>query len=634
MALLLVGCASQSEPPEPSITTPAGAAELATELADALASGDLSTLAISGSVPEARLDYDQLTVGMGDLLPEVQVGGIEYDASANTARVQLDQRFSFPQGDWSFSTTATLHYDGAVWLVDWSPTILHPDLTRATRLYHERIPASRGPILDINGNAIVENRPVYRVGIDKTRVDEASWDASARALAALVGIDQDAYAALVAASGPLAFVLAITLREGQVPPTIDTIPGAAAYGTTLPLAPSPTFALGLLGVAGEATAEIIEASGGQVEVGDIAGLSGLQRYHDEQLRGTPGQAITIIKRSEKQLAELPLPTPTPEATPTPDGPPSPPNQLLFSVAPINGEPLKLTMDLEMQRKAEAILAGYDRLVMLVVLDRSTGGILAAAASPVTGAQPFVTVGRYPPGSTMKVVTSLALLRKGLTPDSPVNCSQTATVDGRVFQNYPGYPSAFNGSITLRTALQQSCNTAFMNASMDHLGPNDLQAAAASLGIGVDFETGFDAFYGSVPAGASAVEMTAATIGQGPVLVSPMAIAAEAASVGSGQTLIPYLVEGQRPTPNAAPLTAAETAALQDMMGAAVSPATLPLLVGLLEGGKSGTAEYTDDVPPKTHGWAVGYTGRFALAAMDFDQHNTVVPQDVIKAFLS
>ena len=643
--LALTACTGSQPGPDQTPEPSPGAAAVAEQLAMALAAGTIEALPFAGDAERAVLDHAQ-TTGRLDLLPTVTVGTINYP-DQTTAEVALHQRYRLEQGEWSFTSNATLRYLDSAWRIDWTPQIVHPRLSATTRLFHDRTPAKRGSILDTHGAAIVEDRPVYRVGIDKTKIDQTQWDASARALAALLGLDAEAYAAQVAASGPLAFVLAITLREGQVPPAIDQIPGATAYGTTLPLAPSPTFARGLLGTAGEATAEVIEASGGAIKAGDVVGLSGLQAYHDEQLRGTPGHTISIIDRNPDQLAELPPPTPTPTTpgasdsgaptqTPAP-GPTStgPTDELLFSVAPINGTPLQLTMDIDLQRKAEAVLAEHgDHLAMVVVLDRNTGGLLAAANSPGAGAQFFVTTGQYPPGSTMKVVTALALLRRGYTPDSIVNCSETAEVNGRIFRNYPGYPAAFAGQITLRTALQQSCNTAFMNQAKDFT-PEELASAAASLGIGVDYDTGFDAFYGSVPPTDDPVVMAADAIGQGQVLLSPMALAAEAASVSGGQTLVPYLVEGMRPQPDAQPLTATEAAQLADMMSSVVSGGTLPHLRGWLDGGKSGTAEYGADDPPKTHGWAVGYVGEWAICAMDYDQvGGTYLPQMIIQQMLS
>lgn len=633
LVLALSACTGGSEGGEQR-NVPPGAPELAAKLAAALAAGEVTGLPLTGDAARAELDHKQVTVGMAGLWPEVDVGEITYSDDGHVATANLEQRYPFKQGDWTFTSTATLYHADDGWKLAWSPAIVHPELEPTTRLYRERLTAPRAPIIDANGVPIVEDRPVYRVGIDKTHISEDQFEDSARQLAAAVGVDADPFVQEVLNAGPQAFVVAITLRDGQVPADIELIPGVRAMGTSLPLAPTASFARGILGVSGEATAEVIEASDGAILMGDIVGLSGIQRIHDEQLRGVAGQTITIIKRTDNQLAELPPPTPSTEPGVLPSSPstPKPPNQVLFQVAPTPGTPLQLTMEIALQQRAEDLLAAQPSLVMVAVLDTSTGGLLAAANSPVAGAQSFVTTGRYPPGSTMKVATALALIRAGYTPESPVNCSATAEVHGKVFTNYPGYPAAHVGQIPLQTALRESCNTAFINASRD-LDPQALSQAAASLGMGVDYETGFDAFYGSVEPSDDPVVRAANTIGQGNVLASPMSMAAEAASVAAGRTVIPHLIAGQAPTPDAAPLTEQEAAMLRQMMTAVVADGTLMPLRGVLNGGKSGTAEYTNDVPPKTHSWTVGYVGRYAIAVMDYEGRGSV-SMDVLRAMLA
>src|SRR5690606_36413218 len=95
-------------------------------------------------------------------------------------------------------------------------------------------------------------------------------------------------------------------------------------------------------------------------------------------------------------------------------------------------------------------------------------------------------------------------------------------------------------VTLREAVAQSCNTAFVDQH-DDLDDDALTKAAAALGLGVDHDLGFPAYFGQVPAPDGATEKAAALIGQGKVLASPMAMAAVAASVSSGRTVLPRLL---------------------------------------------------------------------------------------------
>src|SRR5690606_1451902 len=160
---------------------------------------------------------------------------------------------------------------------------------------------------------------------------------------------------------------------------------------------------------------------------------------------------------------------------------------------------------------------------IVVLDPETGEILAAASGPGSGGQNTATAARHAPGSTFKVVTALALMRSGLTPDSTVKFPATAAGAGQPFKNYHDHPSGSLGDVTLRDAFAQSCNTAFINAR-DQLDADGLAQAAAALGLGIDHDLGFPAYFGQVPDATGETEKAANQIGQGKVLASPMVMA--------------------------------------------------------------------------------------------------------------
>jgi len=126
------------------------------------------------------------------------------------------------------------------------------------------------------------------------------------------------------------------------------------------------------------------------------------------------------------------------------------------------------------------------------------------------------------------------------------------------------------------------------------------------------------FYGSVPEPANQVGKAESLIGQGLVEASPVAMAGMVASIASGKTVIPYLVEGQQPTPSGDPLTSAEAAELQAMLKAVVDNGTGRSLRSVLLAGKTGTAEYGTDTPPKTHAWMVGWNQQVAIVVFVHD----------------
>ena len=388
-----------------------GAQEAVEALIAGLESGDLTDVVLTANTAEtAQLDFDQVFAGMGALHPTVTLQSLTI--TGNTANVTLSNSYNLTSA-WEFTTNAQLNWEENSWRVDWDPAILHPELTSVSRLTAERRTPSRANIIGARNTPIVWERPVYRVGIDKTQVSEAEQPASAAQLANLVGVDADNFTQQVAAAGPLAFVIAITLREGQVPEQVYEIPGARAIETSLPLADSPTFTNGLLGIVSEATAEDMENGEGAIQAGDLVGQSGLQAVHDEQLRGRAGFTIRLLARTEKMLSDLAaagieLPADTKVVT-----------KELLKTEPIAGVPLTITLDLELQRKAESILASQSGIAALVVLDVNTGAILAAGNSPAVGYNSYATLGQWAPGSTFKIASSLALIRQGMAPDSPI-----------------------------------------------------------------------------------------------------------------------------------------------------------------------------------------------------------------------
>jgi cell division protein FtsI/penicillin-binding protein 2 len=287
-----------------------------------------------------------------------------------------------------------------------------------------------------------------------------------------------------------------------------------------------------------------------------------------------------------------------------------------------GSPLRLTLDVDLQAKAEQILdqAGDETspASAIVAIRPSTGAILAAANGPGNRGLNAATFGRYAPGSTFKIVSSLALLRAGMTPEQIVDCSPTIEVDGRSFKNYDDYPSSRLGRVTFRTAVANSCNTAIIG-QRDRLGPDDLAQAAAALGVGVDHDLGFPAYFGQVPRPGGETEKAADLIGQGKVLASPLAMATAAASVVAGHAVVPHLLAGTAPSASLAkPLTTAEAAQLRALMRAVVTEGSGRFLADLPGevGAKTGTAEYGEPDETgqlATHTWMIATRADLAVA---------------------
>lgn len=607
LAATLTACSEQVPDPQPA----------AEALAGALSSGDFTAVPLAqAQAPDVAQVVAEAFGRMEPIAHTHTVSSLQREAdnadpATATATIRTVWDVDTTEHDLAYETTASFEFDQEArqWQLRFEPGILAPGLEAGQYLDAARQAGPRGQILGDQDRVLVTDRPVVRVGLDKSHLESGRWEDSARELAELVQIDADAYAGRVAAAGEKAWVQAIVLRDDAEREVgneqILQIAGAGIQEDTLPLAPTRSFARPLLGSVGEATTEIIEDSNGAIQAGDQAGLSGLQAAYNQHLAGIPGTTITR-NTAEHEVAEE-----------------------LFISSPTRGGDLRLTLDEQLQELADSLVAEASTPAALVAIRPSDGAVLAAASGPLEEGYNTALLGQYAPGSTFKVVSALAMLRAGATPQSTVTCGETTTVEGKSFKNFDGYPAGSLGEITLQEALAQSCNTVFVDAGAE-LGADAVAQAAAALGLGNPDTTGTGAFTGSVPDDSSGTELAANMIGQGVVQSSPLGMATVAASVAAGHTVSPRLVLQPAPetqsdastasgaTASDAPagdLSAAEAELLAQMMGQVVQRGTLELLGDVPGGeviGKSGTAEY--DAQRNAHAWTIAAQGDLAVAA--------------------
>ena len=611
---LIVGGSACSAPDDGTSTAEA--------LAKALASHTVGDLSFDKPATDVQKELTELAKSIDPVWPTVAVSGVEL--SEDTARVSLNYTWTLPDTTkpWTYSTGADMKRDGKSWIITWSPEMVEPKLKAGERFKLSTTNGQRADILSADGEAIVKDRPVHIVGINKDGLSGAEAEASAKALAGVLEIDAAAYVAKVKAYGPVAFVDAITLREEAFNELdqnkLKAVPGILVVRDTLPLAPTRTFAAALLGSVHEATAEDIEKSDGKVIDGQIVGSGGLQAAFDAQLSGTPGITLSAIPAASANAAEGAA---TSVAT---DGPgalsadPNAPPKILFAVDPVDGKDLKTTLVPAMQSAAEQALESVKTPSSIVIMRPSTGAILASANGPDSNGYNTAFLGQYAPGSTFKMASSLGLIRMGMGPESIVSCTPEFTADGKKFFNAPGYAPDALGQVSLTTAIAHSCNTAFVS-QFENLSQGKLADAAGALGIGMENDLGLDAFMGVVPRDSKGTEHAASLIGQGKVQVSPLAMATMMSSMVKGTVVTPVLIDGhdgKSKSAEGAVLTAKEAGELRILMRAVVTEgylSTLADLPGAEAIGKTGTAEFGTENPPRTHSWVIAAQGDIAVA---------------------
>lgn len=578
---------------------PADAAEAT---AAAIGSGDFEDVSLE-SVSRQVLGaaVANLQEPFGDLSPEVAVIDVEADEPEEdsvrppTATATFQHEWELDEigvegQQWSYTTSAdyTYHEESDTWLLAGETEIILPDYTGDETISISATSADRGRIMDGNGRAMVFNRDVVRIGLDKTQLDSGqAQDEAARELAETVGINAENYQETVEAYGDEAFVEAITVRTegGHVTAAdVEDIPGVHLAYSQLPLAESSDFAPHLLGRVGPVTAEHLEEDP-SLNQGDLVGLSGIQSVHESTLRGVPGMSITMGETT------------------------------LFSSDPEDGDDVQASLVPRVQDLAQGIVDDQDVNAALVAIRPSDGAILAAAShNPDAPQVDTATQSVYAPGSTFKVVSALAMLRDGLTPDSTVSCPNSVTVHGQEFRNVTGYQDQYVGSIPFSTAVAVSCNTTFAGA-WDDVSSADLAQAAVDLGMDNNVGIGIQALKALVPEDSELNLHAANLFGQGTVETSALGMAAAAASIADGRTVHPWLVQ-REDHPQEGGLTEEEGEQLRELLYGTIDFGTLSSLdaiPGPHVYAKTGTAEAGADDDAYSHTWVIGSQGDLAVA---------------------
>jgi hypothetical protein len=273
------------------------------------------------------------------------------------------------------------------------------------------------------------------------------------------------------------------------------------------------------------------------------------------------------------------------------------------VAPQNVSGLATTIDAAAERAAQSAVTAHKNSSM-VVIQPSTGKILAVANN--AGFNDFALTARVAPGSTMKTITSTALFTEGvLTPDTPVECPKTFTIQGITYHNDKGESEP--PSTPFITDFAQSCNNAFSTQWLHLTNGRLAETARKYYGLDRNWDIGIgseSARYFNAPTSASGSELAQEAFGEGELTASPLAMASIAATIDSGRFRQPYLAAGGRLV-TARPLPATTDAWLKEMMRAVVTSGTAePIGFGPDVYAKTGTADIDGQGQPNS--WLIAF----------------------------
>ena len=438
-------------------------------------------------------------------------------------------------------------------------------------LLRQVIYPSRGLIYDRNGELLVFNQPIYEVTLI---FQEMRRGFDTVAFCQCLGIDSLDFEQRISAIRdrkrnrgfssytPQIFMAQLSKQDvASLREVSYKFPGVGIRKRTLRGYTYP-YAAHILGSVGEVSQADLDRDA-YYQAGDYSGRDGLERTYEQRLRGEKG--VEVIMRDSRGRIQGSYH----------DG--------AEDVEAITGTDLHLSLDIRLQQLAEECLQG--KVGSVVALEPSTGEILALASSPTWN--PEILVGKqrstqysillndptkplfnratqatYPPGSTFKTLQSVVCLQEGgIKPHTTYPCSGPGSSPIKCTHHH-GSP------VSLLNAIEQSCNPYFWCAFRDMLqkdGYGDNNAVfrkrynlwrddVMKFGLGQRFEgtdigeqsagkipleREFNRTYGEK--GWKAITIRSLSIGQGEILVTPLQLANQAATLANrGYYITPHL----------------------------------------------------------------------------------------------
>lgn len=442
-------------------------------------------------------------------------------------------------------------------------------LSFSNQLQRERIIAPRGIIRARDGSKLVVNMPIYQISVLPNRA------AKRRELLSLacrwlkldpakVQGDLDAWMKRYADGREMVVVQAAdkeqisVLRENR-----ELLSFFRLAMEQRRFYPEGLLAAHVFGYVGEATDDEV-AKSEEIEQGDVLGRTGLEREYEKYLRGKDGIRIIGISVQGTEVGEVSNLMNEDEI-----------ERLGGARSPVPGDEIHLTIDLNVQRAAEAAFQ-WERGA-LVAMDPRNGEILAAVSRPTYDPNMFIegvsdelwkqlfedpaqamfnriVQAQYPPGSVFKLVTAYEALTSGKIGE---HAYQHTCAGGLRFGNryFKCWQAKGHGSLQIEDAIIQSCDVFFYQLG-EKLSVDEFAAAGRLFGLGK--KSGVD-----LPSEAAGVIPDKAyldrrfgkrgwsrglllnfSIGQGEILATPLQLCALAARFANGGKRIQPHVVGQ------------------------------------------------------------------------------------------
>lgn len=347
----------------------------------------------------------------------------------------------------------------------------YADSSEKNYLKEGTVDAPRGAVHDRHGEMLAYNRATFEVAVSPHGLTTATIQTSLDRLGRLLGWDLSSRYQTITDLRPRwkSHVISRRLTLDQATAVLEQrfgLPGVSiepSFQRYYPLGSTLCHVLGHVGKITTSTWERRFRNAGY-EKDDYVGVTGLEAAYEELLKGQKGRQL-VWKTNRGHILG---------------------SQILDPAVP--GAQVFLTIDLRLQLLAESLLVGQKGVILAA--DPRDGEMLVWASSPGfdlnrptklddPSSRPMINRAiqeYYRPGSTFKIVTGMAALEAGWTPDRRVTCEH------RFF--LPDWKQPFtclgwHGSLDMVHAYQQSCNIYFYTMA-DFLYNRDLQDAGFRL----------------------------------------------------------------------------------------------------------------------------------------------------------
>jgi penicillin-binding protein 2 len=435
-----------------------------------------------------------------------------------------------------------------------------------------RIPAPRGAIFDRNGKLLVDSRATYNIILLREDMKGKDWNALVNPLSDGLDLDPEFLRDRFETMRAQPAFEDIVIKENASPGDLAWVEARTLEYPMLSVREQPQRRYPDEGVLAHVLGYVGEISPAQLKQdkfkdytenpyrpGDVIGQEGLESTYDRYLRGRDGYRKVEVDSRGRIQRELEVVPPQP------------------------GQDLVTTIDLDMQLAAEKYLReSPSGRGVIVMMNPNNGEILTMASYPTYDPNLFsqriltkegraearallrdpltplynrAIQGRYPPGSTWKLLMASAGLEQGaITPkNSTLSCGGGIQI-GSKFTRCMGN----HGSPDVRVSIQRSCNGYYYRLGL-RMGLDGIQRMVDDFELnrrtGIDLpqervswtpSREFKARFNPRDPDWRDIDTVYSSIGQVYDIVTPMALLRAVASISVGGRLyVPHVLKEAR-----------------------------------------------------------------------------------------